>query len=76
MRGQRLRFAIFLLALAFMAAATFWLHAQSADSRPISSLLPPGALIYLEAKDFGSLLNQWGSSAEKKNAGSPAPITV
>lgn len=65
-RAQRFRLAIFPLALAFVAAATLWLHAQSADTRPIASLLPPGALIYLEAKDFGSLLNQWNSSAEKK----------
>ncbi len=52
--------------VAIGAAATLWLHAQSADVRPIPSLMPPRALIYLEAKDFNSLLASWNGSVEKK----------
>lgn len=67
MRAQKLRVAIFLSAVAIIAAGTsFWLHAQSIDTRPLPSLLPPGALIYLEAKEFNSLLTEWNNSAEKK----------
>jgi hypothetical protein len=32
----------------------------------MSSLVPPGALLYLETPDFGSLLSRWNRSAEKK----------
>ncbi|MGA8028052.1 MAG: hypothetical protein WB992_12990 [Bryobacteraceae bacterium] len=66
-RAQKLRLAVSLSAMAVLAAGTsFWVHAQSTDARPVPSLLPPGALIYLEAKDFGSLLTEWNNSAEKK----------
>ncbi len=45
---------------------SLWLHAQQNDTRPLPSLFPPGALLYLEAKDFQALLTQWHSSPEKK----------
>src|ERR1017187_7944080 len=34
--------------------------------RPLSDLAPAGALLYIEAKDFGSLVKQWNASTEKK----------
>lgn len=52
--------------LAVGALAFGFLHGQQEDSRALPSLLPPGALLYLEAKDFRSLVNQWNSSAEKQ----------
>jgi hypothetical protein len=49
-----------------IAATSLWLTAQETDSRPIPALMPPGALIYLEAKDFGGLLKHWNGSNEKR----------
>ena len=48
-----------------IASVGLWLRAQLADSRPLPTLLPPGALLYLEAHDFHSLLTQWNRSGEK-----------
>jgi hypothetical protein len=40
---------------------------QAIKSKPeLPSLLPEGALLYLEAKDFGSLLQDWNTSEEKR----------
>src|SRR5207237_6397904 len=33
---------------------------------PLSTHIPAGPLLYLEAKDFSSILAQWNSSAEKE----------
>ena len=33
----------------------------------MSSMLPAGALLYLEAKDFGALLADWNGLAEKRD---------
>jgi hypothetical protein len=33
---------------------------------PLSKFVPAGSLLYLEAKDFSSLLSDWNSSARKK----------
>jgi hypothetical protein len=44
-----------------------WLRAQQEETRALPSLVPPGALLYLEAKNFQNLLNEWNLSAEKKN---------
>ncbi|MGC2659646.1 MAG: hypothetical protein WA324_16935 [Bryobacteraceae bacterium] len=51
----------------------WWLRAQiAAVVPPLASNLPPGALVYLEAKDFGKLLGEWNNSTEKaKWVGSP-----
>ncbi len=52
--------------LAGLLIASLWLHAQLNDTRSLPSLFPSGALLYLEANDFHSLLTQWNSSVEKK----------
>jgi hypothetical protein len=48
-------------------SGAIWLHAQQIDTRSLASLFPPGALLYLEAKDFHALLNAWNASSEKKS---------
>lgn len=54
-------------AAAAIAAATIWLIAQVQPPRSgPDSLMPDGALLYLEAKDFHVLLNDWNSSQEKR----------
>jgi len=64
---SKLRLAVLTSTAAVLAAGTsFWLHAQAADVRPVPSLMPPGALLCLEAKDFGSLLTSWNRSSEKR----------
>jgi hypothetical protein len=45
----------------------FWLRAQQEEARSLPSLLPSGALLYLEAKNFQSVLNQWNLSTEKQS---------
>lgn len=46
----------------------FWAVGQLAQARApeLPSLMPDGALLYLEAKDFGALLNDWNSSEQKR----------
>jgi hypothetical protein len=51
---------------AALAAMVFWALAQPAPE-PISSLFPAGAVLYLEAKNFGALLADWNGSAEKRD---------
>jgi hypothetical protein len=51
---------------AALAAMMFWALAQPAP-QTMSSLFPAGALLYLEAKDFGALLADWNASAEKRD---------
>ena len=44
----------------------WWLHAQIAPVAPsMAADIPAGALLYLEAKDFGKLLREWNNSQEK-----------
>ena len=49
-----------------MEIGGFLIRAQFNDTRPLASFVPPGAKLYLEAKDFRKLLSQWNSSAEKR----------
>lgn len=53
--------AILVLAVAAWAAY----QAVAPAARPMAKLMPPGALLYLEAKDFGGLLAEWNSSPQK-----------
>jgi hypothetical protein len=54
-----------LLLLLPIAALIFWALAQPAP-QPMPSLFPTGALLYLEARDFGALFTDWNGSAEKR----------
>lgn len=60
------RLLLFSAVAAALAAMMFWALAQPAP-RTLSSLFPAGALLYLEAKDFGALLADWNGSAEKRD---------
>ena len=51
--------------LALVAIA--WVQTTASLSRPLSDLVPGGPLIYFEAKDFHSLLNDWNQSAVKRD---------
>lgn len=52
---------------AALGAALLWAVAEIAPSRPdLPSLMPDGALLYLQAKDFHALLKEWNDSAEKR----------
>ncbi len=57
-----------LVPAAITAAALYWSIFGFAQTGPpaLASLFPSGALLYLEAKDFGALLAQWDSADEKK----------
>jgi hypothetical protein len=61
------RIATFLL-IAIACAGIGWAAYQVATpAEPsLSKYVPAGALLYLEAKDFSSLLADWNASAEKK----------
>ncbi|HEY2857219.1 MAG TPA: hypothetical protein VGJ21_02255 [Terracidiphilus sp.] len=57
------------IALAFAAgfAAAVWAVSEiDSQHQQTSSLMPDGALLYLEAKDFRGLLNDWSQSEEKR----------
>jgi hypothetical protein len=59
-------FSVALLSCLLIAGGV-WLRAQlSPAQKPMSTLMPAGALIYLEAQDFGALLGRWNASPEKR----------
>jgi len=61
------RFFIFsTIALACAAIGLVTYLAAAPTPTPLSKYVPAGALVYLEAKDFSTLLNEWDSSPEKK----------
>ncbi len=48
-------------------ALAVWALVQAPGSpRALADAFPPGALLYLQARDFGSLLKDWNSSVEKQ----------
>jgi len=60
-----------LLLLLVIAAVTVGLgraayQSAPANQRPLSKFVPSGALLYLQAKDFSSLLADWNGSPEKQ----------
>lgn len=56
---------IFAIALACAAVGTATFHASSPEEASFSRIIPAGALLYIEAKDFSSLLADWNSSPQK-----------
>jgi len=56
-----------LLALASLLLLV-WAFAQAPSATPVDlgKVVPPGPLLYLEAKDFGGLLRDWNGSQEKR----------
>jgi hypothetical protein len=57
-----------LIPAAITAVALYWSIFGFAQPGPqaLAPLFPSGALLYLEAKDFGALLAQWNAAEEKK----------
>lgn len=51
--------------LGALAVSLWFAFAQNAPQPP-ETLFPSGALLYLEARDFGALLRDWDASAEKR----------
>ena len=41
-------------------------RAAASAERPLSKYVPAGSVLYLEARDFSSLLSDWNSSAQKR----------
>jgi hypothetical protein len=54
------------LGLAVIAAGVAWYQAGT-PPHPLARLFPNGALLYLEAKDFSRLLNDWNRSGVKQD---------
>ena len=52
-----------IIAVAVGAWAAY--QAVASAPKPLVKLMPPGALLYLEAKDFGGLLAEWTASPQK-----------
>jgi hypothetical protein len=54
--------------IALASAAIGWVTylAAAPAPPPLSKYVPAGPLVYLEAKDFSALLNDWNSSPQKK----------
>ena len=61
------RFFIF-SGIALACAAIGWITylAAAPAPTPLSKYVPAGSLVYLEAKDFSTLLGDWNSSPQKK----------
>ena len=59
------------IVILILACVTFLLVATPQEpaatmAKSLADLMPPGAMLYLEAKDFKSLLNDWNDSREKQ----------
>ena len=61
------RAIVFLLALAVCLGASWAAYRGAAVEEPsLSRFAPSGALLYLEAKDFASLVGEWNDSRERQ----------
>lgn len=60
------RFALLLAVLAACGMATWGIFQTTlAPPHPLDQLMPQGALLYIEAKDFAGLLKDWNNSQEQ-----------
>lgn len=57
---------ILIIAIATAAIGRATYEASASSETSLSKYVPGGPLLYLEAKDFSSLLSDWNSSSEKK----------
>src|SRR4030088_348775 len=61
------RAIISLLIAAACIGVSWGAHQATTSPEPaLSRYFPPGALLYLQAKDFSSLLSDWDKSGEKQ----------
>ena len=54
------------VALACVGIGWAGYRASAPSMSPMSKYVPAGPLLYLESKDFSSLLSDWNSSAQKR----------
>jgi hypothetical protein len=54
-----------LSALAVTILGVAWWRASAQPTKPLATLMPGSALLYLEASDFSRLLNEWNGSKVK-----------
>lgn len=57
---------LWIIPLAAALAVSLWFAVAQNAPQPLETLVPSGALVYLEARDFGALLRDWDASAEKR----------
>ena len=57
---------VFCIALACAGIGWAAYRAAAPAAPPLSKYVPAGPLLYLEAKDFSSLLSDWNSSPQKR----------
>jgi len=57
---------VFCMALTFAGIGWAAYRAAAPVAQPLSKYVPAGPLLYLEAKDFSSLLSDWNSSPQKR----------
>src|SRR5215510_8049490 len=67
---RRWVFAGLVLAVSIAAATVMYqapqvLEEPAVAARPLDGMIPEGALLYIEARDFSGLLKAWNSSQEK-----------
>lgn len=62
------RLVLSAVGLMAVGLAVFWAVAQleQAAAPELPALMPEGALVYIEAKDFGALLSDWNGSEQKR----------
>src|SRR5579862_8531334 len=56
---------LLLTMLLFLAAGYVLLQTIASPAPKLAAMMPGGALLYLEAQDFGKLLREWDSSKVK-----------
>jgi hypothetical protein len=65
---RRILFSLFTAICLGCLALGWTIHlAAPPPAAPLSQFVPAGALLYLQADDFSTLLAQWNASAEKKH---------
>ncbi|HET7873594.1 MAG TPA: hypothetical protein VFL42_13840 [Terriglobales bacterium] len=62
---RRSHLLTFVVLCACAIAGWSFYQAQAAPTHPLDQLMPEGAMLYIEGKDFGSLLKEWNASPEQ-----------
>lgn len=66
MRSKMRLSLVAMLALCITGAVGWTLYQGPAGAaRPLDQLVPEGALLYIEARDFAGLMKDWNASPEK-----------